>query len=184
MATQIARQVYTLRDAKGFTATMRFYISYSDASATTVNDARVVAENIWFALNGTGPGTLPISNAHIVGVIGPYNQVQSAGYGTAAQYLNCEDKLMVAMVATDQSVHRFGIPAPTLAAFLADQETGKGSQLVDFVNALVNPSNAAFACTRGGLAFGSAIGSLLIRRRQRRKFTLYSKSANLDEPGE
>jgi hypothetical protein len=141
------------------------------------------------ALRGIGPGTLALTNAkwqRSTGLAGERLTLTAATdlYGTAAQYLNSEDKLMVAFIDTQGSMHRFGIGAPVLAAFLADQETGKGTQLVDFVNAMTTATTAAFVCTANGLALKFSVGSVLVRRRQRRKVTLISKSSNLDEPGE
>lgn len=185
MATRIGPQSYTFRDAKGFPWTLKHHISYSDATDAEVNNARKVANAINLALQGLGAGTLPLTNGAIQKTTGPLatDSIPFA-YGVAAQYLNCEDKLVVGFYDTGGAIHRFGIGAPVVAAFLADQETGKGSQLVDFVAAMTTPIGAAFACTKGGVAFASATGSVLVRRTQRRKVTLSSKSANLDEPGE
>jgi hypothetical protein len=184
MATQIGDQSHTFRDAKGYTWTMRYHISYDDTSAATRGNAVTVAELVENALAGIGPGTLPLTNGHLLKSSGIFGQRNTPGYGTTATYLNAEDKLMVAFLDSGQSIHRFGIGAPVLAAFLADQETGKGSQLVDFVSAMTVKQGAAGVCTPNGLFLSSAIGSVLVRRRQRRKVTLISKSANLDEPGE
>ena len=185
MATRIGTQSYTFRDAKGYTWTLKHHISYSDATSTDIANARTVAGAIGNALNGAGPGVLPLTNGAIQKVTGPWSEDDyPLAYGTSAQYLNSEDKLMVAFYDAKGAIHRFGIGSPVVAAFLADQETGKGSQLVDFVNAMTTAVGSAFACTKSGLAFSSAVGSVLVRRRQRRKTTLVSKSANLDEPGE
>jgi hypothetical protein len=184
MATQISNNSVTFRDAKGYTWVMRYHISYDDTSPTTRGNGVSVAENVVGALNGTGSGTLPLTNGHLLRSDGLFGQRYTQGYGTAAQYLNAEDKLMVAFLDTGQQMHRFGIGAPVIAAFLADQETGKASQLVDFVAAMTTAVSAAFVCTPNGLALTAAVGSVLVRRRQRRKTTLISKSSNLDEPGE
>lgn len=185
MATRTGTQSYTFRDAKGFTWTMKHHITYSDASSTEIANARTVANTINLALQGLGAGTLALTNGAIQKAVGPLSTDSIPfAYGTAAQYLNAEDKLMVAFYDTGGAIHRFGIGSPVIAAFLADQETGKGSQLVDFIAAMVTPVGAAFASTKGGLAFASATGAVLVRRSQRRKLTLASKSANLDEPGE
>jgi hypothetical protein len=181
---QIGTQSHKFRDAKGFTWTMKYHIRYDDTSAASVFNGVQVGIAVEAALNGTGPGTLPLSNGVRQGSTGLYSHTVALAYGTAAQYLNAEDKLMVAFYDSGGSLHRFGIGAPVVAAFLADQETGKGSQLVDFVAAMTTAVTLAYACTPNGLAFSTAVGSLLVRRRQRRKYTLVSKSANLDEPGE
>jgi hypothetical protein len=168
---------------------MRYHISYDDTSAATRANGDTVMEVVENALKGVGPGTLPVTNAvwiRSTGLAGERATITTAAgyYGTAAQYLNSEDKLMVAFVDSGLTMHRFGIGAPVLAAFLADQETGKGTQLVDFVNAMTTAVSAAFVCSSNGLQLKFAIGSVLVRRRQRRKVTLISKSSNLDEPGE
>jgi hypothetical protein len=186
MSTQIALQSYTFRDAKGYTWTLKHNISYSDASVTEIANGRVVAQNVLAALRGLGPGTLPLTNGVWWRVHGPFDEVNIAlAYGTAAQYLNAEDKLNVTLLDTAGSLHRFGIGCPVIAAFLADQETGQASQLVDFMSAMTTPVGVAFACNKAGQAFTTTVvGSTLIRRRQRRKVNLLTKSSNLDEPGE
>lgn len=185
MATKVGTQSYTFRDAKGYTWTLKHHISYSDASSTEIGNARTVATNVGNALQGIGAGTLPLTNSVIQKWTGAFTADNIAlAYGTAAQYLNAEDKLVVSLYDTGGALHRFGIGSPVIAAFLADQETGKGSQLVDFVSAMTTGVGAAFACTKSGLAFSTAVGSVLVRRRQRRKVSLVSKSSNLDEPGE
>jgi hypothetical protein len=181
----IAQQSYTYRDAKGYTWTLKHYIHYLNDTSAHLADARTVGSVVQGALSGTGAGTLALTNGALWRVHGPYDEADFAlSYGTAAQYLNAEDKLMVAFYDSGGSIHRFGIGSPVTAAFLADQETGKASQLVDFVNAMTTAQGSAQACTKGGLFFSSAVGSVLVRRRQRRKVFLTSKSSNLDEPGE
>jgi hypothetical protein len=168
---------------------MRYHITFDDTSAATRANGDTVQEKIENALHGIGPGNLPLTNGTFmrsIGLAGNTKPITSAAslYGTAAQYLNSEDKLVVALLDSAGGLHRFGIGAPVLAAFLADQETGNGAQLVDFVAAMTTAVTSAFACTRTGLPFVGAVGSVLVRRRQRRKTTLISKSSNLDEPGE
>lgn len=185
MAILIGTQSHQFRDAKGYTWRMQYHIRYDDSTPTLVNNGWLVGAAVKAALQGLGPGTLPLTNGAYQNSKGLFSDTVGLAYGTAAQYLNAEDKLNVALVDTGGELHRFGIGAPVLAAFLLDQETGKGSQLVDFINAMVTPIGvSAFACTPNGLAFASAVGSVLVRRRQRRKVSLYSKSSNLDEPGE
>lgn len=186
MATNaLGAQLFTFRDAKGYTWNMRLHIAYDNTSATTIGDARSVALAVINALEGAGPGTLPLTNGVIQRAVGFYNVDNVAlAYGTAAQYLNAEDKLMVAFYDTGGSLHRYGIGSPVVAAFLSDQETGKASQLVDFTNAMTTSINNAFVATKGSLKISTAVGSVLVRRRQRRKVTLITKSSNLDEPGE
>jgi len=181
----IAQQSYTYRDAKGYTWTLKHYISYLSDTNTHLADARAVGSRMEAALSGVGPGVLALTNGVLQRAHGPYDLSNIAtAYGTAAQYLNAEDKLMLALYDSGGAIHRFGIGSPVIAAFLADQETGKASQLVDVVTAMTTVDGSAFACTKGGLAFTSAVGSVLIRRTQRRKVSLVSKSSNLDEPGE
>jgi hypothetical protein len=184
MTIQITPQSYSFRDAKGYTWTMRTYIRYDDTTSTTIGNGYTVGATIFAALAGSGPGTLALTNGAFQGARGIYGKKNAVAYGTAAQYLNAEDKLVVGLYDSGGSLHRFGIGSPVIAAFLADQETGKGSQLVDFVSAMTTAVSSAYACTANGLAFSTAVGSVLVRRRQRRKVSLVSKSSNLDEPGE
>jgi hypothetical protein len=185
MTVIVAPQLFTYRDAKGFTWTMRVHLAVDTTSGTTRADAYSVGSAINNALSGTGPGTLPLTNGALQRLMGPYGQDSIAfAYGTAAQYLNAEDKLLVAFYDSGGAIHRYGIGCPVVAAFLADQETGKASQLVDFVSAMTTTIGTSYVCTKGGLKITAASGSVLVRRRQRRKFTLASKSSNLDEPGE
>ena len=184
MATRVVPQSVTFRDAKGYPWTMRTWISFSDADAAHRDAAYTTGDLIVSALIGAGPGTLPLTNGILQSASGPFGWSVNKAYGTAAQSLNAEDKLMVALLDTAGVIHRFGIGSPVIAAFLADQETGKGSQLVDFIAAMTTISTGSFACTKEGIPFTGAVTSLLVRRRQRRKVSLLSKSSNLDEPGE
>lgn len=184
MTQRIVPQSYTFRDAKGYAWSMRIHISFSDADAAHRDAAFSIGDLVQAALAGTGPSTLPLTNAAFARSAGPFGFIEPFAYGTAAQYLNAEDKLEVSFFDGDGNLQRYGIGSPVAAAFLADQETGKASQLVDFVAAMTTAVTGAFVCTRSGLALVAASGSVLVRRRQRRKTFIFSKSANLDEPGE
>jgi hypothetical protein len=158
---------YRFRDAKGNVARMSVVIG--DATPTAVEaDAATLKGHLQ-----------AVSNAHVSIVLTDYTD---QAYGTAANYLDVEDKAVMTFLA-DGQLHRFQVPAPILGIFLADQET-------------VDPANAAvvalagdfttFVYTRGVTPslMSSFIGGTRARRKLHRKLTIRVKNPALTGPGE
>lgn len=159
---------FGFRDAKGQTATLK--VAIGDATNTAVlADATTLRGHL-----------AAISNASV-------RQIQQQGpvvtYGTAADYQDIEDKLVLSFGDPAGKIHRFRVPAPIKAIFLADQETpdvangALGNVLTDF---------ATFCYGRGSdtAPLGPFLGGLRARSRFQRRFNLLTKSPTLAGPGE
>ena len=111
----------------------------------------------------------------------------SGDYGTAAEFDSVTDKAVMTFIDSAGQIHRFQIPAPKAAIFLADKITVNRAQtdVAAYVNLIVNGgSNPYFMSTRGGLQFSSFAGGLRIKKPNRKRMTIFTKSGNLDEPAE
>lgn len=175
-ATTLTQESVTYRDAKGDTATVRFYILEDTALP---GEAGTIAGNVIAAISA-------LSNAVEIRRTGPSSQILDPfQYGATANYQDAVDKLRFTWLDAAGAPHRMDIPAPKDTAFLADQETASGTALANLITAMSAVSaGGAKVVSRDGSAFGHSLGGLRARRRFRRKLTLYSKSPNLDEPGE
>lgn len=179
MAVVIQRSTFGYRDARGHLGKVGVYASWDSAVAGSEAAAAGLTNAVRNAITALTNGAL----ASTTGLLG---RIPVSGvYGTAAQYLPAEDKLVLTMQASDGTLHRFRIPSPLVSAFLADQESAKGSSLATLVAALTAaPVTSAFICTAAGATFSVSLGGIYQRAKFQRKLTIYGKSANLDEPEE
>jgi hypothetical protein len=100
--------------------------------------------------------------------------------GASAVYENVEDKGVLVMQTSTGSIHRYSIPAPKAALFLADDET------MDFTNGAVTAlvgGLIAHACSRDGVALVSAVGGYRARTRTKRKFNIRTRNPILTGQG-
>jgi hypothetical protein len=171
-------QSYTFRDAKQQVVAMRMYFNDDAGSiADTLIQATAVATDLQ-----------ALSNAVLESAHGPYTKApQAVAAGTAAVYEEVEDKARFVLATAAGAIHRYEVPAPKSAIFLADGVT------VDFTNSLVKQFLAdLFALTFGGTAPSSgvitslvsrdnkavnlAIGGLRVRRPFIRRFSIYTRA--------
>lgn len=173
----------SFRDAKGNVARVTFQLI----------DLGTAATNFTSAINIRN-ATDALSNAADAGWHGPYTS-NDAGttFGTAATYEDVEDKAVMVFATAAGGIHRYSIPAPLSAIFLADAET------VDQTNSLVkvfvaNVLAATFnsqaptagsggAGTREGTILTAFLGGYRARRKLKRKFTIYTRNPALTGPG-
>jgi hypothetical protein len=166
----VAKQSFTWRDAKGNTARTSFYVAGANAGAQAV-----AANNIFVTLG-------PLTNAAFQSSSGPETAAPiEVVYGGAATYENVEDKATFTFQTASGAIHRYRIPAPVAAIFLADGETvdPANTAVVAFVSAVI-----ANAVDRNGNAI--AFGAVGIRQRVkiRRKLTVFTKTPSLSGPDE
>jgi hypothetical protein len=159
---------YRFRDAKGNVARMTVVIG--DTTPTTIH---------------TDSGTLKthlqaISNAHVSEVDTDYTD---QAYGTAANYLDVEDKLVLSF-NLNGVIHRFQVPAPITGVFLADQETAD-STVAALASVITDFQTFVYARdTAISGPMGTFLGGIRIRRKLHRKLTIRNKNPALTGPGE
>jgi len=163
------RQTVTFRDDKGQTATTRFFVTAADEDT-----ANPLAQDIVDAMAA-------LTNASLDSASGAYTRPPAPHtYGANAQYERIEDKAVLVYQTEAGQLHRYRIPAPKIAIFLADGET------VDTGNADVGTLNDAMlaaACSGDGVAIDTFIGGVLGRSKMQRRYNIFTKNPALTGPG-
>lgn len=164
------RTTISFRDEKGQTAKTGFYTVEADLAA-----AAVAADAVVNAIAG-------LSVAAVQAVHGPAERVPGPiTYGGAGKFSSIEDKAELVFTDAAGAVHRYQIPAPKDAVFLADDES-------------VNPANALVIAARDAMTDGTTgsrsgvlntgyLGGIRIRRKTQRRFAISTKNPALDGPG-
>lgn len=169
MATARGQSV-TFRDNKGHTATFRFYVK-----GATVGDLQTNA-------NAIGAAFAALSNCAVQSTRGPWsNDPIRVTYGTTAVFASVEDKAVLTYQDPTGGYHRFKVPAPLSALFLADGET------VDSTNSLIVALNTAIdgvMVTADGAEPLQFIGGIRTRVKIRRRANINTKAPDLVQPEE
>jgi len=170
-------QTVTYRDDKGQTATMRFYIvNATPAGALAAGSALVNALD-------------DLTNGANDGARGAYTSSPTVhSYGANANFESVEDKAMLTFQTATGAIHRYMIPCPIEAMFMADGETVKtpdsgGDAQQVLLDTLVNAIVGDVA-SRDGVLIASFIGGIRLRRKMKRKFDIFTLNPSLDGPGE
>jgi len=170
MAAGLAEAV-TFRDAKGNTARVSFFVD-SGGTAITQHAAAAAVITAMEAL----------SNAIVQAYKGPAtNPSIAVVYGANATFASIEDKAIFTFLTADGSTHRYQIPAPLEAIFLADGET------VDPSNTAVTAFTSAVVANtvgRTGTAITFGAFGTRIRRKMRRRINIFTKDPSLSGPDE
>jgi hypothetical protein len=165
-------QTASFRDAKGQTATVKFFVHAAD-EPTALTDAQAIV---------TALADAALTNAALQNAKGAYTTQPTVNtYGTNAVYETIEDKAMLTFETASGAIHRYQVPAPVAAIFLADDET------VDPANAKVTALTAAMigkACSEDGVLIASYIGGIRIRKKLKRKFNIFTLNPAETGPGE
>lgn len=163
-------------DAKGAQGRIKAYISWD------THDDGVTVFAAWIG------AVSALTNAQVFSAPGIGGELtQSGDYGTSAEFDSITDKAVMTFIDSAGSIHRFQIPAPKAGIFLADKVTVNraATDVATYVSLVVNGAdNPFFLCTRGGLQFSSFAGGLRIKKPNRKRMTIFTKSGNLDEPAE
>jgi hypothetical protein len=168
MPNTIVLQPLSFVDARGDKSVMKFFISYdtvANGSTLVGSLASALAGVTNSAQNGgSGLGALP----PVPGTL-----------GTQATYGSIEDKLVLTFVDSAGNLHRWQVPAPKSALFLADQETADSANaaLTTLVNVLINAgSHPYFVSSRHGEAMQTFAGGVRIRRKLRRRKSIFTRN--------
>jgi hypothetical protein len=164
------------RDVKGFSSAVRVHVNYD-----TIDHAATILGTLNTAIAA-------LTNAAFNGSHGlAFNAPKPTVYGSNAVFSTIEDKAAFTFVDNAGVVHRFQIPAPKDAIFLADGET------VDPANGLVTAFVTAMTTAGAGPSFfsstaGNAItffaAGVRVRRKIRRKINIFTLNPSLSGPDE
>jgi hypothetical protein len=170
MAAPVVSQfnVFGFRDAKGQTARLRVLIGGATIAAVQTNV-------------GTLRGHLAAaSNAHVYAIT--YANTADRTYGTAATYVDAEDKLLMTFVDVNSNLHKYRIAAPVSTDFQADQETWKPADAA--VSNIITDFQTFCYGTATDTSPLTAINGIRVRARFQRKFNSLTKQPDLTGPGE
>jgi hypothetical protein len=120
------------------------------------------------------------SNAHCYSIT--YSNGPDRTYGTAANYLDVEDKMEMVFVDVNGNLHRYQVPAPLTTDFLADQETMNGADTN--VSAIITDLQTFGYGVLTDTAPLVIISGIRKRKRFQRKFNILTKNPALTGPGE
>jgi hypothetical protein len=167
------------RDSKGWVGGTNFFVA-GDAESNAPADFAAAADTLLTAVTALTNGALQSTSG-----IDFENQLAiTLTYGTAAQYDAEWMKAVMTFTCDGGSIHRFKIPAPKVALFLADKVTidngGSNTPVVNFVNAMKNAdTSGTYISTREGLPFTHFVGGILRLGKQPRRLNEFIKSASL-----
>jgi hypothetical protein len=164
-------ETVSYRDAKGQTAKTSFFVVAATPAAALTAASTVV------------PLITALTNAALQNAKGAYTTSPTVNtYGTNAVYETIEDKAQLTFQTATGAIHRYQIPAPKAAIFLADDET------VDPANTDVAALATAFVAeqvaSRDGSLIASFIGGIRVRRKFQRKFNIFTRNPAETGPGE
>lgn len=176
MPNQISRIDSNFRDVKGFSSTFKFFASYdnlTDGAAlfSAIHTAFAGLTNA-VANGGVGLGTVP---------------ARSDLYGSNLIFSTIEDKASLTFLDTAGNIHRFQVPAPKDAIFLADGETVDPANglVVAFVTAMTTAvAGPSFACSRSGDQINHFAAGIRLRRKIRRRINIFTLNPTLTGPDE
>jgi len=159
---------YTFRDAKGQVASMKFRVGGATESAVLTN--AVALKALLAACTNASVRSVATDPPVVV-------------YGTAAAFKDVEDKItMVWQQPSTGAIHRYKLPAPLTAIFLADGETPDST----------NTAYAALLTGIGTYVYGNILdtgplqylGGLRTRAPYIRRYNILTKDPTLTQPGE
>ena len=158
------------RDCKGLTGAVKWYLNealLATAQADTLNVFGLIDA---------------ITNAGVVNVRGPGpHAMGTLNYGTAAQYADIEDKALLLFEDAAGKYHRYLIPAPIEAMFLADGITIDKTQAA--MASLITGWTVTYpVCGIDGSILTTYIGGWLRRKRLRRRYNLLTLDPTLTVP--
>lgn len=176
----IYEQTHVFRDAKGLTATVRYFISANGATAdNTVVAVQAILAQIKSRSNAAYQGSS--------GVLSEYGVKQ---YGTAAAYASVRQKARLTFQDSAGGLHALNIPAAKLAEFDTDEQTVLPSAVAGltalFANAAVVIGSAVpFVATRTALPITNYMGGFFVARQTKRnKLFILNASLTPSEPGD
>lgn len=186
MATGAA-QSYTFYDAKQQSRRLSLYVN----RAGTVTQQE--SDGIEFGVALAGCSNTSLDLAGSVRAKGPYTSTPvPVAPGTAATYQDVADKAVIVFQDSSGQLHKYQIPCPVSAIFLADAES------VDFTNAAVKQLVADFThttfggtapiasnpvVTRNGAVLTASVGGYRTRKKASQRFNIYTRNSTLSGGG-
>lgn len=155
---QFAR--YGFRDARGQTSRVAVLVGGATSAVVQTNIVTLVAK------------FQALSNAHVYDIT--LADTKDHTYGTAAVYQDVEDKAVLVYTDSVGGIHKYQVPAPIAAAFLADGET------IDKTNGAVSGLNTSMQSFVYGNANDTAAVVFVGGFRARRKFQKRTNIFTLD----
>jgi len=173
--TFIARYGYLWRDAQGFTGQTNAYVAGATQTINygMANDVAV----LWPAL----------TNAAIIRWTGALDQILDPNvYGVAADYLSATFRAEMVFNTAEGSLFTIGIPSPKRSIFLPDGETVDASNaaVAAFITQFLTPTGGGTSVTKSGDVVLQYVIGKLVKRKLRRKETIWSLAPDLTGPGE
>lgn len=173
------RQSFTFRDAKGQQSTVRFFCSTGAGAVADLQTQLIALET---ALKG-------LTNAAEQSSSGPVSRTGTKQYGTSGSpYQDVQQKAVMTFQDSVGGLHRFQIPAPVIAAFLADQQTidPANGNVTAFIAAMTGNTAGAGVVTRSGLKLTNFFGGLFAAKPIPKARSMFVLDANLtpQEPEE
>jgi len=158
---------FSFRDAKGQVARMRVLIGDA-TNAAVITDQNTLRGHL-----------AAVSNAS---VLTSNNPAATPTYGTAATYVDVEDKARLFFKDPLGGIHRFEVPAPKAAVFKADQQTVDNAQ-TDMAALITDFATFVYghATDTAALAY---LGGFRARRRTIRKMSIFTLDSSLTNPAE
>lgn len=177
MANRTLPLSFTWRDAKGWTAVTRFFVT-GDAMVNVPADYTSAADTLQTALEALTNAVLQSAQSIA------FNNLITLSYGTNAEYPAAWMKAVMQFSNGATNIGRFKIPAPKIAIMEADGVTvindGTSTPVVNFVNAMKNAdASGTFISNAAGLPWTHFEGGLVRFGRQPRRFNERIKSAHL-----
>lgn len=176
MANVVSRVGFSYRDVKGFSQTVRVFVSFDNTA-----DGIALMNSLVAPISG-------LSNAAFNGGQGIGLAIPSSFlYGANAIFSTIEDKAIFTFGDTSGALHRWQIPAPKDAIFLADGETVDPANglVVSFVTAFTTAgAGPSFVSSRAGQQITHFAGGIRIRRRIRRRINIFTLDPTLTGPDE
>ena len=176
----INRGSITLRDAKGNTSTMRYYLNSNGDTAANAVLLAASLQTTWAAM----------SNAALQASQGFDSVIGVAQYGAQADYQDITMKAVLVFQDSAGGLHRFQVPAPKVSIFLADRQTvdPANTDVAAFIAAMgatgsPPASPGVFVSTRTGEYFANYMGGFFRAAKIRRRSNVLILTPSLT-PGE
>lgn len=169
-------QSLTLRDAKGRTSSVRFFVNLN-IGTPTLDDATTQIDLILNAIAVQGTAGTKLTNAASQaahGIVGFVGSVQYGLGGAANEYGDIRQKAVMVFQDAAGKFHRYAIPAPRSAIFLADGVTVNPAQtqVAAFNAAVIGNTNGAAMSDIYGNVMKSFVGGYFQDRKARRASVL------------
>jgi hypothetical protein len=174
-------QTYTYRDAKGFTATVKYHIAENGGDADAVD---TLANNINTAFAA-------LTNAKPQAASGAFSFLGVKQYGTAAAYGSVRMKARLVFQDAAGALHSFYVPAAKIAIFDADMQTVLPSAVSTLVGLMTNvsafppASGTVYVCSQDGIQYTNFMGGFFVARQTKKNKTFYlDAQLTPSEPGD